>query len=290
MAAGSSIPVTPVRLPEQGIRRDLQAIRMVWWRELILFSRSGFRIIVAFIQPLLFLFVLGTGLSSIAANGPAGGEINFRTFMYPGVLGFAVLMPSFFAAGSIVWDREFGFLREMLVAPIRRSSIVIGKVVGGATVATAQGAVLLLLAGLVSVPYHPLMMLELIGELFLLSLTLVAFGTMAASRITQFQSFMAVVQMVMFPMIFLSGALFPLSGLPGWLTVLTRIDPITYAIDPIRRTVFANLDISDSTRAALAPGVSWWGWHVPIGVELLVVSLMGVGMTLIAVNQFSRAE
>jgi ABC-2 type transport system permease protein len=277
-----------VRLPGAGLRRDLQAIRVVWHRELIGFFRNRVRIVVAFVQPLLFLFVLGTGLSSLVR--PTGGDISFRTFIFPGVLAMALLMPSFFSAGSIVFDREFGFLREMLVAPIRRSSIVIGKCLGGASIAVGQGAVMLALAGLVDVPYDPMMLLALILEMALLSFALVAFGVMAAARITQFQSFMAVVQLAMFPMLFLSGAMFPLSGLPTWLHVLTRLDPITYAVDPMRHTVFARLDMSPAARHALEPGVTWWGWHVPTPLELVVVGGLGVAMLVIAIVEFQRVD
>lgn len=139
----------------------------------------------------------------------------------------SVLFTAIFSAASIVWDREFGFLREMLVAPVSRSAIVIGKCLGGATVSTFQGIVILALAGLAHVPYDPILILTVIGELLLLSFTLTAFGVMMAARITQIQAFMALTQMLVMPLFFLSGALYPLRALPAWLTVLTRFDPIT---------------------------------------------------------------
>jgi ABC-2 type transport system permease protein len=173
---------------------------------------------------------------------------------------------------------------------VRRGAIVVGKCLGGATVACAQALVLLALAGLVDVPYDPLMLLELFGLLLLLSFALVAFGVAAAAKITQFQSFMAIVQLAIFPMLFLSGAMFPLTGLPTWLEVLTRIDPISYAVDPMRRAVFAQLDVSPHTRAVLDPGVSWFGWHVPAGLEVLIVALIGVAMLSLAVLRFEKVE
>jgi ABC-2 type transport system permease protein len=267
---------------------DLVAVRVVWHRELIGFWRNRVRMIVAFVQPFLFLFVLGTGLASVTRG--TATDIDWRTFMFPGVLALAVLMPSFFAAGSIVFDREFGFLREMLVAPIRRGSIVIGKCLGGATVAAAQAAVLLALAGLVHVPYDPLMLLELFAMLVLLSFALVAFGVFAAAKITQFQSFMAIVQLLMFPMLFLSGAMFPLTGLPAWLETLTRIDPISYAVDPMRRAVFAQLDVSSRTRAILDPGITWFGWRVPTALEVGVVLATGLAFLGLAVWRFQKVE
>ena len=146
----------------------------------------------------------------------------------------SVLFTALFSAGSIVWDREFGFLREMLVAPVSRAALVIGKCLGGATVATLQGFVILALAGLVHVPYNPVMFLEVMGMLLLLSFTLTAFGVMVAARITQMQAFMALNQMMVMPLFFLSGALYPLNGLPAWLAVVTRFDPITYVVAPMR--------------------------------------------------------
>src|SRR5262249_50858752 len=184
--------------------------------------------------------------------------ISFATFIYPGVLCMSVLFTSLFSAGSIVWDREFGFLREMLVAPVSRSSLVIGKCLGGASVATFQGVVMLCLAGLVHVPYNPILLLEIFLELLLVAIALTAFGTMAASRMQQVESFQVVMQFFVLPMMFLSGAVFPLSSLPIWLRVLTVIDPLTYGVDPMRRAVFEHLHkLSPATVKLLNPGVHW---------------------------------
>ena len=247
--------VARVRVPGAGVRSDLRAVRVVWQRELIRFSRDRARMVTALVQPVLFLFVLGTGLSRLASSGTHG--VNLRTFVYPGVLAMAVLFTAMFSAASIVWDREFGFLREMLVAPVSRAAIVIGKCLGGATVAGFQGVIMICIAGLVSVPYAPVMILEVLILQLLLAFALTAFGVMMAARMSQLQSFMALMQMVIMPLFFISGALFPVSGLPTWLGVLNRLDPITYAVDPIRRAVFAHLDVSEVARHALAPGVTW---------------------------------
>jgi ABC-2 type transport system permease protein len=280
--------VVGVRVPEGGLRQDLRAVKVVWQRELIRFVSDRARIFTALLQPVLFLFVLGTGLSALASGGSGG--VNLRTFMFPGVLSMALLFTAAFSAGSIVWDREFGFLREMLVAPVRRGAIVIGKCLGGATVAAGQGVVFLTLAGLVDVPYSPVLMITLVAELLLLAFTLTAFGLMAAARIRSMQSFMAIVQMFLLPMFFLSGALYPLSNLPTWLRALTRIDPLTYAVDPMRRAVFAHLAIPAAAQRLLNPGVTWFGWRVPTLVELGLVLVMGLVMLGIAMAEFSRAE
>ncbi|MGH3156552.1 MAG: ABC transporter permease, partial [Streptosporangiaceae bacterium] len=213
-----------VLVPEHDIRQDLRAAGIVWRRELIRFRSDRLRAITGLVQPVLFLLVLGTGLSTLAKHGLPPG-VNFKTFIYPGVLAMSVLFTAIFSAASIVWDREFGFLREMLVAPVSRAALVIGKCLGGATIATFQGIVILILAWLADVPYNPVLIITLIGELLLLSFTLTAFGVMMAGRIKQMQAFMALTQMFVLPLFFLSGALYPLNGLPSWLTVLTRIDP-----------------------------------------------------------------
>jgi ABC-2 type transport system permease protein len=195
-----------------------------------------------------------------------------------------------FSAASIVWDREFGFLREMMVAPVRRSSIVIGKVIGGATVASFQGVIVIALAGFVGVPYDPLLIIGIFILQLLLAFTITAFGVMIAVRIKQMQSFMGVMQMIVMPMFFISGALFPVANLPGWLAVLNRLDPLTYAVDPMRRLVFNHLSISPQARAALDPGVTWFGWHVPALLEAGMIVALGLIMLGIAIWEFSTTE
>jgi ABC-2 type transport system permease protein len=286
-ATKPSPPVPRVRVPAGDVRADLRAIKIVWQRELIRFWRDRLRIVTSLLQPLIFLFVLGGGLSQIASGGTEG--VDLRTFMFPGALAMAVVFTAMFSAASVVWDREYGFLREMLVAPVRRGSIVLGKCFGGATVAGFQGVLVLALAPLVGVPYDVVMIAEVLALQLLLAFMITAFGVMAAARIKQMQSFMALMQMIVMPLLFLSGALFPLGGLPRWLEVLNRLDPLTYAVDPIRRAVFAQLDISDAARERLVPGVTWFGWPVPVAVEVLVVVAFALAMLSVAIWQFRRA-
>jgi ABC-2 type transport system permease protein len=280
--------VVKVRVPPRSFRSELRAIKIVWRRELIRFVNDRMRIATSLVQPLLFLFVLGSGLQRLSSSGTHG--VDLKTFIYPGVLCIAVMFTAMFSAASIVWDREFGFLREMMVAPVRRSSIVIGKALGGATVASFQGIILICLAGVVHVPYDPLLLLGIFAIQLLLAFSITAFGLMVAVRIKQMQSFMGVMQMIVMPMFFISGALFPVAGLPGWLNFLNRIDPLTYAVDPMRRLVFSHLDMSAGARRALDPGVTWWGWHVPALLEVAMVLLLGIGLLSIAIWEFSATE
>jgi ABC-2 type transport system permease protein len=290
VAPGAAVaaPVVRVHVPPHSIASELRAIRIVWRRDLIRFVNDRIRIAAALVQPLLFLFVLGSGLQQLSSAGTHG--VNLKTFIYPGILCISVMFTAMFSAASIVWDREFGFLREMMVAPVRRSSIVIGKCLGGATVACSQGIIFILLAGLVHVPYDPPLIIGILGLQLLLAFAITAFGVMVAVRIKQMQTFFGVMQMVVLPMFFISGALFPASGLPGWLTVLNRLDPLTYAVDPMRRLVFNHLHISPAARHALDPGVTWWGWHVPTLLEAGVIVLLGLGMLAIAIWEFSTTE
>jgi ABC-2 type transport system permease protein len=287
-APGAPQEVVRVSVPQRSLASEMRAIRIVWRRELSRFRADRMRMVTALVQPLLFLFVLGSGLQGLASAGTHG--VNLKTFIYPGILCISVMFTAMFSAASIVWDREFGFLREMMVAPVRRSSIVIGKVLGGATVASFQGVIIICLAGFVHVPYDPLLILGVFGLQLLLAFTITAFGVMIAVRIKQMQSFMGVMQMIVMPMFFISGALFPASGLPGWLTVLNRIDPLTYAVDPMRRLVFNHINVSSAARHALDPGVTWWGWHVPALVEAGMIALLGLVMLAIAIWEFSTTE
>jgi ABC-2 type transport system permease protein len=281
-------PVAQIRVPTRTAGSELRAIKIVWQRELIRFFNDRLRMITSLVQPFLFLFVLGSGLSRLTQGGTGG--LSLRTFLYPGILAMAVLFTAMFSAASIVWDREFGFLREMLVAPVRRSSIVIGKCLGGATVATFQGIIVIAIAGLVGVPYAPTLILAVFGIQLLLAFTITTFGVMMAARVKQMQSFMALTQMLVLPLYFLSGSMFPASHLPAWLTVLNRIDPLTYAVDPMRRVVFAHLHLTPAVRARLDPGITWNGWRVPTLLEVGVVAVIGLVMLAIAIAEFSKTE
>jgi ABC-2 type transport system permease protein len=286
--AGAPPEVVRVEVPERSFASELRAIKIVWRRELIRYRSDRIRIATTLVQPLLFLFVLGSGLQSLSAASTHG--VDLKTFIYPGILCISVMFTAMFSAASLVWDREFGFLREMMVAPVRRSSIVIGKCLGGATVASFQGVIVLCLAGTVHVPYAPLLILGVFVLQALLAFAITAFGIMVAARIRQVQSFMGVMQMVVMPMFFISGALFPVSRLPTWLGVLNRIDPLTYAVDPMRRLVFSHLHVSAAARRVLDPGVTWWGWHVPALLEAGIIVALGLVMLGVAILEFSATD
>jgi ABC-2 type transport system permease protein len=285
----TAAPATPAPLAE--VRDDLghqaRATWVVTRRELLRLKQDRTRILTMLLQPVLFIFVMGTGLGSIVDTG---GDLDFRTFLYPGVLATSVLFTAAFAGISLVWDREFGFLREMMVAPISRASIIWGKCLGGALVATAQSLLLLALVGTVGIPYDPVLLVELVGCLFLGSLLLTALGVLLSTRIKTIQAAMPVSQLLIMPMMFLSGSLFPLGGLPAWLSVLTRLNPLTYVVQPMRHLVLQHLGLTGAEQARLLPAVTWFGWQVPVGVQLLTVAVITVGLIGLAARLFRTTE
>ncbi|HVX72363.1 MAG: ABC transporter permease [Devosia sp.] len=281
-------PVARVVVPQGGLGHELRATLVVWTRELIRFRRDPARVVSSVVQPLLFLFVLGGGLSALVAPGTGG--VDFKTFLFPGVMSMSVLFTAAFAGISMVWDREFGFLREMLVAPVSTAAILTGKCLGGASVATLQAVIVILLAGLVGVPYDPLMILELLVLLFIMSFMITALGLVLASRVKQVQSAMPLVQMIITPLMFLSGALFPLSRLPAWLTVVTHINPMTYAVEPVRAAVFDRLNMPAEARAILDPGIWWGSYQVPVLLQVGLVIAASLLLLLLAVKLFNRTE
>lgn len=283
----SPLPVAPVLAPARGFGHEVRAVRVVWLRDLQRFWADKPRIASSLIQPLLLLFVLGKGLASTVGSQPGGGD--YTTFLFPGVMATGVMFTAVFSAISIVWDREFGFLREMLVAPISRTSIVVGKCLGGATVSTLQGVIILALAGLVGVPYHPLLLVGCLGLLFLVAFTITAFGLVLAVRVDTVQAVMPLVQLLLAPLMFLSGALFPAGGdIPGWLRLATRFNPMSYAVDAIRTLVVHFLPAGD--RPDLQGGLTWWGWSVPAWLDVIVVLVTGLVLLAAASVAFARDE
>jgi ABC-2 type transport system permease protein len=278
----------PVSVAEPGLSHDFRAAAIVWRRELIRFWGDRTRIISLLVQPVLFLFVLGNGLASLTSRSTGG--VDLKTFMFPGVLATSTLFTAMFAAISVVWDREFGFLREMMVAPVSRSSIMIGKCIGGTTVATMQGLLVIALAPLVHVTLSVTLVLELLFEVFLISFAITAFGLVIAARIKQMQAVMGIMQMIMLPMTMLSGALYPLRNLPSWLAILIHCNPLTYGVHAVRTTVFDHMSMPPAAVATLNPPLTIGGWVVPMAAQLLLITAIGVALLAVAVSEFSRSE
>ncbi len=273
--------------PDTIFRDEVRTARMVWLRELIRFQRTRTRILSGLIQPVLFLLVLGYGMSGLV--GTTGG-FDFKKFMFPGIMAMSVVTTAIFSGVSIVWDREFGFLREMLVAPTSRASLALGKTAGGATVAAVQGTIMLVLAPLVGVRLTPLLVVQIIALELLMAVALTAFGVFVASRIQKMEGFQVVMQLLLFPMIFLSGALFPLEGLPPWLRVLTRLNPLTYAVAPLRQVVFDAQDMPPAARERFPSSVVVFGHTLSMGAEIAITVGFACLFIALAIRGFSKTE
>jgi ABC-2 type transport system permease protein len=250
---------------EENVMQDIGAILILWLRDLKRYWYDKPRIIASLGQPLLFLFVLGSALSP-SFNGPKG--LNFTEFIFPGIIAMTLLFTSVFSAMSIVWDREFGFLKEVMVAPISRWAIAIGKCFGGATVALLQGLIMLSLSLFIGIKLSFFSFLCSVVTMFLIAFAMTSLGIMIAARMKEMEGFQVIVNFLIMPIFFLSGALFPLDHLPGWLSLLTRIDPLTYGVDLLR-------------------GIMIRVHAFPLTLDVLVIGLFAVIMLAVAVIEFN---
>ncbi|MGI5271935.1 ABC transporter permease [Nonomuraea sp. CA-218870] len=284
-----TVTTTPVvRTPPQGLLHELGVVATVIQRELIRFVYDVGRAVATLFQSVIWLLVIGAGVGSLLPGLPEGADL--KTAVFPGIIAMTVILTAMFSASSIVWDREWGFVRIMLVAPVSRTSIVVGKVLAGSLLATGQGAVLIALSGLVGVPYDPAMIAQMLGVMLLTAFSVASFGVAVAARIKTLDSFLGIAQLVIMPMVFLSGALFPVGQLTGWFAAVTVFNPIAYAVDPMRQIVFGYVDAPAEVAERLNPGVSWNGWEVPVALELLMVGVAGVAFLLIAVARIRKVE
>ena len=232
----------------------MSAIYILWLRELKRYSRSRAQIIASLGQPLLYLLALGFGLGPVFEKA---GQGSYLQFVAPGVIGMSVLFSSIFSGIGLLWDRQFGFLKETLVAPVPRLHIMIGRTLGGATVAMIQGLLVIVIC--IAAGFRPLHLSSLpLAVLFmaLISIVFAALGTTIGSRLQNMQGFQLVMNFLVMPIYFLSGALYPLSNLPTGLVVATRIDPLTYGIDGLRGAFIDASHFSARTDAAVLCAVA----------------------------------
>jgi len=231
----------------------MNKIYILWLRQIKRYLRSRSRIVGSLAQPLLFLLALGYGFGSVFQRA---GQGNYVEFLAPGIIGMSIIFTAIFSGIEIIWDRQFGFLKETLVAPISRLNIMIGRTLGGATVATMQGTIVMIIA--MAFGFHIqswLSILPMILVMFLVALLFTALGTMIASPLNDMQGFQLIMNFLIMPLFFLSGALFPLDGLPPALSIIARLDPLSYGIDSFR---------------SLLVGASHYGF----GLDLMVLGII----------------
>ena len=247
----------------------MNVIYVLWLREVKKYLRSRAQIIASIGQPLMYLAVLGFGLGPIFRKA---GEGSYLQFMAPGVIGMTVLFTAMFSGIAMLWDRQFGFLKETLVAPVPRVQVMLGRTLGGATVAVIQGSIIFVVTLIVG--FRPASILAVVMAFLLIALIAIVFAALATaigSSIKEMQGFQLVMNFLVMPLWFLSGALYPLSGLPAALAVLTRVDPLTYGIDGVRGTMI---------------GAS----HFGVSFDVLVLLVIGVLFVIAGAWRFSKLE
>ena len=215
------------------VNRAAQTVYTMWLREMIRFSRSKSRIIGALATPLFFLIILGAGFSS-SLQVSGGGAFN-TSYLAPGLIGMAVLFTSLMGGVSIIWDREFGFLKEILIAPVSRFFVALGKAIGGVTTAMIQGVLIMIIAWLIGVHYVSIWgVLAAIVIMFISGIGFMGLGIALASIIDSHEGFQMVMSFLTMPLVLLSGAFFPISNLPAWLKALVYANPLTYGVEALR--------------------------------------------------------
>ncbi len=252
---------------------------VVAYRELLRFVNERSRIISTFAFPLGFLVIFGAGFGRVIGSLEPG--VDFIQFMYPGIVAMTVLTSSLFAGASVVWDREFGFLKEVLVAPVGRTGIVLGKAAGATLNALLQVGLMLLLAPLVGVSLSPAIVLGLIPIVAILAMGLAGLGLLIASFMTSQQGFQLILQLLVFPLIFLAGVFFPVNQVPLWLEIISKLNPLTYGVDAIRQVFLGS---SESL------GVTVLGHTMTLLEEVLIVGVMSTLLLAAATLAFSRRE
>jgi ABC-2 type transport system permease protein len=254
---------------------------VIAYRELLRFVSERSRLFSSFFQPIIFLVIFGAGFGNVIGSLAPG--VDFVQFMYPGIIAMGVLTSSLFAGVSVVWDREFGFLREVLVAPLARTGIVLGKAIGASVVALLQVVLLLLISPIVGVALDPVMVLSLVPVVIILSIALSGLGILIASFMRSQQGFQLLIQVLIFPLIFLAGVFFPVNQAPDWLQVLSKVNPMTYGVDAIRQIMLGSA-------ASSGLGVEVFGQVMSVGQEIVIVGLLGAVLLSAAVLGFRRQE
>jgi ABC-2 type transport system permease protein len=267
--------------------KGLKVTYAIWLRDFLTFSREKVRIVAMVGQPFFYLAILGRGIGSGMSFNGAGG-VAYSQFMYPGVIGLSMLFTSIFSAMSIIWDREFGFLKEVLVAPVPRWGVAIGKSFGGATVALTQAVILLILAPLAGVWPGPVMILEIIALSFLIAFATTSLGVVIASRMTSMQGFQVVMNFLVLPLYFLSGAMFPMSKAPGWMRALMTIDPLTYGVDGLRNVVFSHASAPEGSRPIIDIAREAGLLQHSLGVDVAVTLFAAIALALAGVWSFNK--
>ncbi len=253
---------------------EFRPIYVICLREFKKFFREKSRLLGTLARPVLWLFVVGNGMNSLIK--PHVG-FSYLQFIFPGMIGMTILFSSIFSSISIVWDREFGFMKEMLVAPISRLSIVIGKAISGTLISVAQAIIILFLIPFLGIHLTIVQFFEVVAVALLVSFCITSLGILIAARLTSFDGFNIIMNFLVMPMLFLSGAMYPVTAMPSVLRHLTQVNPLTYGIDAFKHVLLRNS----------APPL---GAEFPIYLDLMVVLAVSALMLTLAALSFRRKE
>ena len=256
----------------------LRVIYAIWLREVKLFVREPIRLVGMVGQPLLYLLIVGQGIAGAMKMMSESSNVNYVLFIYPGIIGMSVLFTSIFAALSIIWDREFGFLKEVLVSPAPRWAVALGKIFGGATVAMIQSVILIALGPVVGVIPTPLLVLQLLLLCFLISCAITSLGVAIAAKMRSMQGFQMIMNFLVMPMYFLSGAMFAVDEAPSWMQPAMLADPLTYGVSALRSVVWSAAGV-----ASKAEGLS-------LAANVVILALAALLLVGVATFRFSTAD
>jgi ABC-2 type transport system permease protein len=249
-------------------------VYVICLREFIKFFREKSRLLGTLARPVLWLFVVGNGMSSLIR--PQAG-FSYLQFIFPGMIGMTILFSSIFSSISIVWDREFGFMKEMLVAPISRTSIVVGKAISGTFISVAQAIIILVLIPFLGIHITFMQFIEVVCVSVLVSFCITSMGILIAARLTSFDGFNIIMNFLVMPMLFLSGAMYPVTSMPSALRHLTQINPLTYGIDAFKHILLRN-------------GTPPLGPEFSLILDIIVVTAISLIMITLAALSFRQKE
>ncbi len=253
---------------------QLRPIYVICLREFIKFFREKSRLLGTLARPVLWLFVVGNGMSSLIR--PHAG-FSYLQFIFPGMIGMTILFSSIFSSISIVWDREFGFMKEMLVAPISRVSIVIGKAISGTFISVAQAVIIMVLIPFLGISITFAQFVEIVLLSVLVSFCITSIGILIAARLASFDGFNIIMNFLVMPMLFLSGAMYPVTAMPAALRHMTFVNPLTYGIDSFKHVLLRN-------------GAPPLGPELPLALDLAVVTAISLVMITFAALSFRKRE
>ncbi len=275
----------------------MEAIIALWQRDVIKFFRDRARLLGSFAMPFMFLVIFGSGISGAISSmfstpGTASvlESFDYVSYMFPGIIAMTVFTTAIFSALSVVQDKEDGYMREILVSPVSRTQVAIGKILGGSTVASMQGLLMLVFVPFIGVDLTLDILVRLIPAIFLVAFTLSSIGLLFASRLKSAEGFQAVVQVIVFPMLFLSGAFFPLNGMPEWMNVLVKVNPLTYGVDLFKKIVLDVGGMAPQLREAFGLNFAVMGHTVTIYDDILLIGGLAVVFVLLATMFFRKSE